>query len=270
MSSNKHNLNTEEIFFKEIAPLLFEHVEKSLNMNTVSTLKSRDGDFATAIDISAEKLIVQKIQELFPEDKILAEEGFSETKIGQDRIWIIDPICGTNNLGRDIDLYCTNIALADRGELIASCVIDYNKKDFYWSVGGGRVYKNSDEFSAIQDEDMGVLIDVDLGCLPNVNRTNKSKYTHFLEKLLTETDYILCSHNTSLTFLNVAVGKVNGAVNMSNHPWDVCASVFLLSQMGGVISDIYGNQWYVGSDKGMVLSLNKKIHQKLLNTYALA
>lgn len=255
----------EADFFHEIASAILRHVSESLGSNKISVQKVMKGDFATAIDISVENLIVDELQKLFPSDKVLAEEGSFDTEIGSERIWIIDPICGTTNLGREIEFYCTNIALARDGKLVASCVIDHSKKEYYWSIGQG-VNKGGSSFEIQDKGDIGVVIDVDHGAVLSVDSEMKQKYVGLIEYFVRNTDYMLSSYNTSLTFLYVAIGKLNGAFNIKNNPWDVCASVFLITQMGGIVTDIDGSPWSIGCN-GMIVSLQVNIHQEILRAY---
>src|SRR3989344_286632 len=235
------------------------------NKNVEISRHKSVGDFATQLDVDVENLIVNEIKKRFPNDQILAEEGHENTKISQGRIWIIDPICGTNNLVRGIKNFCTNIALADDHKLIASCVIDHSQSDYFWSIGEGKVYINDNLFEP-NEERFDVMIDVDFGAVVSVDKVQKEKYNRFLKKLIIETNYYLISLNSSLGFAYTAVGKVDGFLNITNHPWDICASGFLIQESGGIITDLLGKQWTLQS-VGAIAAKNKEIHQKLLKTY---
>jgi 3'(2'), 5'-bisphosphate nucleotidase len=51
-------------------------------------------------DWSAHRFIVQALAELRPDDKVLSEEGMEDrTRIGADRVWIVDPLDGTREFG---------------------------------------------------------------------------------------------------------------------------------------------------------------------------
>src|SRR5260221_11291128 len=138
----------------------------------------REGDFATQVDIDVENLIVNEIKKRFPKDQILAEENNTNTVIPKGRIWIIDPICGTNNLARGIKNFCTNVALADNYHIIASCVIDHSQNDYFWSVGEGKVYVNDTLFQQIEER-FDVVIDVDFGSVASIDKAQKERHNRF-------------------------------------------------------------------------------------------
>ena len=235
------------------------------NKNVEISRHKSVGDFATQLDVDVENLIVNEIKKRFPNDQILAEEGHENTKISQGRIWIIDPICGTNNLVRGIKNFCTNIALADDHTLIASCVIDHSQNEYFWSVGEGKIYINHELFGVGQKRP-DTVIEIDFGAVLKVDKAQKEKHNRFLRKLVTETNFHLISLNTSLGFMYTAVGKVDGFVNVYNHPWDICASSFLVEQSGGIISDLLGKPWAIDS-VGAIAANNKDLHKKLLEAY---
>jgi myo-inositol-1(or 4)-monophosphatase len=259
-----NNLQQEEEFFHFIAGAVRSLVSNP-DKNMAIAQHKREGDFSTQVDIDVENLIVKEIKKRFPQDHILAEEKHTDAVIPKERIWIIDPICGTNNLARGIKNFCTNIALADNNQLVASCVIDHSQNDYFWSIGEREVYINDTLFQS-NEESFDVVVEVDFGAVVSVDKAQREKHNRFLKKLITETSWYLISLNSSLGFAYTAVGKVDGFLNIYNHLWDICASSFLIQQSGGVISDLTGKEWALTST-GAIAGKNKKIHQELLETY---
>lgn len=259
-----NSLQQEKEFFHFIACAVRDLVSNPDKSMAIAQHK-REGDFSTQVDIDVENLIVKEIKKRFPQDQILAEENNTHTVIPKGRIWIIDPICRTNNLARGIKNFCTNIALADNNQLIASCVIDHSQNDYFWSIGEEKVYVNETLFQP-NEERFDVVIEVDFGAVVSVEKGQREKHNRFLKKLITETNYYLISLNSSLGFAYTAIGKVDGFLNVYNHPWDICASSFLIQQSGGVITDLSGKQWTLTST-GAIAAKNEEIHKKLLETY---
>ena len=81
------------------------------NFGKISEIASKgDRNLATNLDIEAEKMIIAKIKEKFPEHGILAEEQGKEN-IDRDYVWIIDPLDGTHNFIRNINVFGTSIGV---------------------------------------------------------------------------------------------------------------------------------------------------------------
>jgi myo-inositol-1(or 4)-monophosphatase len=260
-----NNLDKEAEFFKEVSVRVLELAKNFSSRPAVAKQKGRSGDYATELDIAVEELIVAEINQRFPGDAVLAEEAHSDTKISDGRIWIIDPICGTNNLGRGIKNYCTNIALAENKKLIAACVIDHACQDIVWSIGEGAIHVN-DGMLEPAPIDLGVTIDIDFGALDSCSNEAKSRHVRFAEKVLLETDFTLTGINSSLCFLYTATGKLDAFANPSAHPWDICAGAFLLQQAGGIITDLNGNEWNIETI-GTIGAVDKNIHKRLVELY---
>ncbi len=261
-----NDLQQETEFFHFIASAVHNFVSNKDKDLSIAQYK-REGDFSTQVDVGVENLIVEEIQKRFPEDTILAEEKHHATLIQKGRIWIIDPICGTNNLARGIKNFCTNIALADNNQLIASCVIDHSQSDYFWSIGDNKVYVN-DKLITPNQKKFDVVIEVDLGSVISaaVDKSQSEKYNRFVKSLITHNNYYLISLNSSLSFAYTAIGKVDGFLSIYNHPWDISASSFLIQQSGGVISDLSGKPWTLSS-VGAIAARNEDLHQKLLQAF---
>jgi myo-inositol-1(or 4)-monophosphatase len=260
------DLSKEQEFFKTIVPKVRALTTSYSDEVEVTVNKSLASDFATEVDVAVENLIVAELNKIFPDDQILAEEGYSDVKIPDTRIWVIDPICGTNNLSRNMVNYCTNIALVEGKQVIASIVIDHSQDEYFWSVGGGKVYINDELIKETRD-DRGVAVDVDLGSVPKVSADLRERYVRTLDNLLINTEYMLLSLNSSLNIVYVAVGKTDGLIWMLQHPWDICAGAFLIQQSGKIITDLDGNPWTVDT-VGVIVTRNQEIHKVLLDAYA--
>jgi myo-inositol-1(or 4)-monophosphatase len=261
-----NDLQKEADFFKYISTKVRDLVESYKGKAAISVQKTSN-DYATEVDIAVENLIVDEIAKRFPGDSIMAEEGHSDETMPDGRIWIIDPICGTTNIGRGLTAFCTNIALADNHTLIASCVIDHSQPDYFWSIGNKTIFINQEIYVPQgKIEGMGVVIDVDMGSIKSISDDEIERYSRFIESLTKQTDYIPMSLNSSLGFAYSAVGKIDGFVNSFCHPWDICASSFLLQQAGGVITDTKGRPWSIKS-VGAIGAIDPSVHKQLLDLY---
>jgi myo-inositol-1(or 4)-monophosphatase len=72
--------------------------------------KGGDGDVVTDLDMAAEALVVERIRERFPDDRILAEEAGLLDGTGP-RTWLVDPLDGTGNVAVGLPAYVVGIAL---------------------------------------------------------------------------------------------------------------------------------------------------------------
>jgi myo-inositol-1(or 4)-monophosphatase len=259
-----NDLKEESMFFHDISTEVIDLVQNSSNEMTIVEDKGI-GDYSTQVDVSVEDLIVGELNKRFPEDQVLAEEGYSNTEIPNSRIWLIDPICGTTNLGKGINNFCTNIALVEEKRVIASCVIDHSRDEYFWSIGNSEVYVNDEPYRP-PSKKLGRKIDIDFGSVRSVDNILRQKHNNYLHRLIEETDFDIVSLNTSLGFAYTAIGKTDGFINLFNHPWDIAAASFLVQQAGGVITGIDGSPWSV-TTIGAIGGHTPEIHEELLNLF---
>lgn len=76
-------------------------------------------------DWSSHRFIVEALAELRPGDKVLSEEGMEDrSRIGADRVWIVDPLDGTREFGEPgRSDWAVHVALVDgKGAPIAGAV----------------------------------------------------------------------------------------------------------------------------------------------------
>ncbi|HEX2297798.1 MAG TPA: inositol monophosphatase family protein [Pseudonocardiaceae bacterium] len=73
--------------------------------------KGSAGDVVTDLDISAERLILDRIRTAFPEHRIIAEEAGRLGAEDAEWTWLVDPLDGTNNLAVALPTYVVGVAL---------------------------------------------------------------------------------------------------------------------------------------------------------------
>ncbi|MEO5901683.1 MAG: 3'(2'),5'-bisphosphate nucleotidase CysQ [Ilumatobacteraceae bacterium] len=75
-------------------------------------------------DLTSHRFLMQAFKDARPDDIVLSEEGAEDTRrFTADRVWIIDPLDGTNEYGeRGRADWAVHIALWQDGELVAGAV----------------------------------------------------------------------------------------------------------------------------------------------------
>ncbi len=75
----------------------------------------------TVADIESERLIARRLEEHFPDDGLLGEEGASRVS-RSGRRWLIDPIDGTRDFVRRTPYWAVQVALEDNGRVVAGVI----------------------------------------------------------------------------------------------------------------------------------------------------
>jgi myo-inositol-1(or 4)-monophosphatase len=82
------------------------------------------GDFATDVDVEAERTIIELLVANRPADRVVAEESGHVGEQGAVRRWLVDPLCGTLNFAAGTGPVAVNVALRDGDTVTAAAVAD--------------------------------------------------------------------------------------------------------------------------------------------------
>ncbi|MFB4298935.1 inositol monophosphatase family protein [Actinomadura sp. NTSP31] len=87
--------------------------------------KGTAGDVVTELDTAAEALILERLRAAYPGHRIIAEEsGILEGAPGEEMVWLVDPLDGTNNVAIGMPVYAVGLALCARAEPVLGVVHD--------------------------------------------------------------------------------------------------------------------------------------------------
>ena len=99
------------------------------------------GDFVTASDKRAEKIIISKLEK--SEYSILTEESGIIEKKDKNKRWIIDPIDGTFNFLNGLPHFAISVAYEENGEIISGIIFDPIKNEMFSAEKGNGAYLNN-------------------------------------------------------------------------------------------------------------------------------
>ena len=87
-------------------------------------VETTDGDLATDVDVASEEAMRSIIRYRCPGDAIVGEEMGRSGAVDADRVWLLDPLCGTVNFAAGTGLVAVNAALVEGGRVDAAAVAD--------------------------------------------------------------------------------------------------------------------------------------------------
>ncbi len=252
---------------QNIAKKVLAEVNKKLDSKLDVKEKTGPMDVASTIDFLADKLIIKELSKSFKNDVIVTEESspelFSKLLKGE-KGWVIDPICGSENVVRRIKFFSTNIALVESGSVKAAWVVDHALGRVIWSVGQG-VFVGDKKIERPKIKlDRCKVIDVDKGYFSQLDPKTRNNFANLSKDILLSENTNFRELSSSLAFAYVATGQIDSAIVINVKPWDLIASCFLVEQSGGIATNFDGSKWDIKS-KSAVLSAEKNIHKIILN-----
>ncbi|GAA3834197.1 inositol monophosphatase family protein [Sphaerisporangium flaviroseum] len=224
------------------------------------------GDFATAADIEAEKAVIDVIRTARPDDAVTGEESGRTGSDGADRMWLVDPLCGTLNYAARNMLVAVNVALRVGSGITAAASADPFSGEVFWTDGvhayARRDGDDSDDERLVPSPDSR-LVDVNLDPpFPNA--------PGFLAaRLLADPGFVERFRprvvSTTLAVAWVAAGRraayvTDGHLQDSVH---FASGIALCQAAGCVVTGIRGQPLHTGAG-GLVVAADHETHAALL------
>jgi histidinol phosphatase-like enzyme (inositol monophosphatase family) len=195
-----------------------------------------DDSPVTIADKECERLIAKILDETFPDDGILGEEGArKESKNG--RRWIIDPIDGTRDFVRGNPLWSVLIALEKDGEVQAGVVHLPLMGNTCWGSRGAGSYRNDIRLrvSAIDKPENAVI------SLNSLNRLKSAPISALMTSYLTLFWAFRCLGGTPDAMM-LAEGQMDAWVEPKVASWDMAAAQVILEEAGAVFFAFNGKR----------------------------
>ncbi len=219
-----------------------------------------EADLVTEADQEAERKIGKILRKAFPNYGMLTEEG-GETEGQGDARWIVDPLDGTTNYAHGIPFFCTSIALERAGEVVVGVVHDPMAKETYAAERGGGATLNGEPLEVSStDEPARALLGTSFADRPEELEAGLDLFGRFAG--LARGMRRLSSGALDLCY--VAAGRLDGCYEQGFSAWDVAASVLIVEEAGGKVTDHRGSRLDPEESEGLVAS-NGPLHPDLIH-----
>ncbi len=240
---------------------VINRASNDLDLIKVST--KQPNDFVTEVDKAAEAAIIEVLRDAYPEYGILAEESGQTAGRGEQESeyqWIIDPLDGTTNFIHGLPQYAVSIALAKAGVVEQAVVFDPNRNELFTASKGGGAFLNERRIRVskrlkLQDSLIGTGF-------PYRMLDHIDTYIAIFKELTQKTAGMRRPGAASLDLAYVACGRYDGFWELGLSPWDMAAGALLVSEAGGLVSDLRGDATYLES--GNIIAGTPKVFGPLL------
>lgn len=237
----------------------------SQNLDLLHVSKKTHSDFVSEVDGAAEEAIIKTILDIYPNHSILAEE--SGTRGDQEKpefLWIIDPLDGTTNFLHGFPQYSVSIALMHRGVLNQAVVYDPTSDELFVASRGRGAYLND---RRIRVSKRTKLADSLIGTgFPFRDFTHMDAYMAMFIDIVPRTVGIRRPGSAALDLAYVAAGRYDGFWEIGLSPWDMAAGCLLITEAGGLVGDLEGNETHI--EGGKIVAGNPKVFGQLLQVIA--
>jgi myo-inositol-1(or 4)-monophosphatase len=222
--------------------------------------KATSTDMLSEVDEAVERLIVDGIHAVRPDDGILSEEGAEAEAVSGVR-WVIDPIDGTTNYIYGHAGYGISIAVEVDGETVAGVVADPIRGERFSAVRGGGATRNGEPIEVSGETEAGkALVATGFGYAPE----GRMRQAEALARMIGRIRDVRRMGAAAVDLCSVACGRVDAYYERGLNHWDLAAGELIAREAGAVVSSIEGGPAQAGS----VLAAPPALHGPLLELLA--
>lgn len=225
-------------------------------------------DFVTRVDRDAERLIIENLRKAYPTHSFQGEEsGLIEGQgVGNDWLWIIDPLDGTTNFIHSFPQYAVSIAVQHKGQTEHAVVYNPISEECFSASRGHGTTLNGRRLRVTQRKNLdGALIGTGFPFRPD-QHSYLDSYLSAFKAVALQTAGLRRAGAASLDLAFVAAGRLDGFFELGLAPWDMAAGDLLIREAGGMVCDTAGGHDYLKS--GNIVAGNIKIMKALVTTIA--
>lgn len=190
--------------------------------------KSSPTDLVTAADRAAERLIIEELRAVRPDDAVLAEEGGGREGTSGIR-WVVDPLDGTVNFVYGIPFYGVSIAAEAGGVVIAGAVYHVAHDILYDAALGGGARANGLRLHCSEASDPPLSM---VGTGFSYSASDRALQGRVVAGLLPRVRDIRRFGAAALDLCAVGVGQLDAFYEAGLKPWDWAAGLLVATEAG--------------------------------------
>ncbi len=254
-----HALETYLDFGKTIAQeggqMLLEHLDHPRS----ARLKTSAIDVVTEVDELVQEHLVGRIQHMYPDHGIVAEENNLETATNRAYVWFIDPIDGTTNYCHHLHYFAVSLALCYDNQPVVGVIYAPRMGEMFWASHEGGAFLDGRPMSVSCVAQLCQAV-IATG-FPYKRDPGTDNNTTEFSRVMPFVQGIRRCGAASLDLAHVAAGRMDGYWEFHLSPWDALAGEVMVREAGGQVSTVRPSGAMYGP--GGVLATNGHLHKTL-------
>lgn len=223
-----------------------------------SRAKSNARDLVTEVDIQSQAVIAEILRRDFGEIPVVAEEGRQES-CEADTLWLVDPLDGTTNFTRGLELFTVSICLSVNLRPVAAVVYHPIFDHLYTAESGGGAWLNGRQLRVSAN---AALEEFTVSSNLSYHNEERLVILDNISRLMMNTAGLRLIFSVALELCLVGRGSFDAAMIYKANSWDMAAGCLIAREAGGRVSNWLGEEWRI-SDANCLAS-NGREHERLL------
>ncbi|MDG4792951.1 inositol monophosphatase family protein [Micromonospora sp. WMMD1082] len=229
--------------YKEHLPIAVEATRRAaeaMRQQSPGALASKgDRDVVSELDYAIERDLRAFLSTETPD---IGFHGEEEGPSGSSsKRWVLDPIDGTSNYVRGLPLCAVSLALVQGNEAVVGVIELPFLSATYTAAKGWGAHANGQRITVSNTTCLSqALVAVgDYAVGPDAETRNQLRLA-LTGQLAAEVQRIRMTGSAALDLAWLAHGKLDAALTLSNHPWDMASGVIIAREAGAVVIDGHG------------------------------
>ncbi len=256
MESLERDLETASTAARAAGQALLRHYGGSYRVDEKGA-----GNPVTAADLEADEILKSTILGAFPDDGWLSEEtADSDERLRRRRVWIVDPLDGTKEFIGQIPEFCVCVALVEDG--LVRVAVQYNpaRDELLQARKGGGTFLNDTAVHVSSQRDLRHA-----SVLASRSEDARGEWEPYRSRMR-----VCLTGSVAYKFGLVAAGRHDATFTLTpKNEWDVCAGSLLVTEAGGMVTDLDGRAIRFNNRSTLLSGLiasNGLLHRAILNT----
>lgn len=221
----------------------------------VTATKTSATDIVTVMDEQSERLLVEHITAVRPDDGFLGEEGAC-TEGSSGVTWVIDPIDGTVNYLYEIPAYAVSVAARVGDQVVAGAVVNPATGQVWSGLRGRGAWLDGRPIRVNAAPDLErALVATGFG----YSAARRARQAEVLRTVLPRVRDVRRAGAASLDLCALACGRVDAYYEQGLQPWDLAAGGLIAEEAGGRVGGLRGRP----AGEAMVLAAPPGLFEEL-------
>ncbi len=201
-----------------------------------------DDSPVTAVDRANERLICGLLEEAFPDDGILGEEGAARES-HNGRRWIIDPIDGTRDFVRGIPTWSVMLALEAEGEVVVGVCHLAALGELHSAAAGVGAFRNGTRIHAAPAK----TVEQAVICVTALRNLNGRDFSDRLIPWMSRF-WAVRSMGGCMDAMCVASGRADAFIEVEAKAWDLAPLKIIAEEAGARFLNFNGKSSIYGGN----------------------
>jgi myo-inositol-1(or 4)-monophosphatase len=239
----------------------YRGIELAASRIGAAEVSAKEGrDVVTASDVAVEELVRGLLRESLGQPVIGEEQGGVRPNDGSG-YWLLDPICGTRNYASGVSLYCLNLAFIEADQVAAAVVAGPSTSEIFVAERDrGAWLQKGNELSAMTASAASqTIVAEDV----QAQGARRAQAAAFFAAAIRADRWDFRSFGTTLSLPYLAAGRIAACGLFSTSAVHSAAGSLLVTEAGGVLTDVDGNPWTIASST-LLASATQVLHDELL------